>query len=261
VPFTLAHTAAALPFRRTPLIWSALIVGTMAPDFEYFLRMQAEGCYGHTLQGAFIFTLPLALLTLWLFHAIVKIPLVQLCPYELQKRLIPYCSEFRFGGLKRFALLVISILVGVFTHIVWDSFTHTNTVPYRTWPFLRQRVNVPLLRSFHIYKLLQHGSTILGICLLCVWIWAWWRSAAAVDLELNSNAAPKITLLVIGCVIALVGGLVRAALATSRPFDQIAVDRFIGLFVVTTIAVAWWELVVFGVWRLRCDGKFPLHTS
>jgi hypothetical protein len=233
----------------------------MAPDFEYFLRMQPDGRYGHTLQGAFILTLPLALLTLWLFHALVKVPLVHLFPHELRKRLIPYCVEFRFGGLKRFVLVVTSTLVGILTHIVWDSFTHTNSALYRAWPFLRQRVNVPLLRSFHVYKLLQHGSTILGVTILCVWMLAWWRSTVPVESELSSGEAPKITLLVVGCVIALVGGLIRAALASSRPFDQLAAERFIGFFVVTTIAVAWWELVVFGIWKLRRGGKFPQDAS
>ena len=175
--------------------------------------------------------------------------------------MIPYCVEFRFGGLKRLGLVVFSTVVGILTHIVWDSFTHTNSALYRAWPFLRQRVNVPLLRSFHVYKLLQHGSTILGVTILCVWMLAWWRSPAPVESELSSSDAPKITLLVVGCVIALGGGLIRAALATSRPFDQLAAERFIGCFVVTTIAVAWWELVVFGIWKLRRSGKIPLHAS
>jgi hypothetical protein len=37
VPFTLAHGAAALPFRRFHLVFSALLVGTFAPDFEYLV--------------------------------------------------------------------------------------------------------------------------------------------------------------------------------------------------------------------------------
>ncbi|MFY9676569.1 MAG: DUF4184 family protein [Terriglobales bacterium] len=72
MPFTPAHIAAAYPFRRTRFVWSALIVGTMAPDFEYFLRMALEARHGHSFPGVFLLTLPLALVTLWLFHKFVK---------------------------------------------------------------------------------------------------------------------------------------------------------------------------------------------
>ena len=39
MPFTLSHAAAALPFRRTRLIKSALVIGCFAPDFEYFIPL------------------------------------------------------------------------------------------------------------------------------------------------------------------------------------------------------------------------------
>jgi Domain of unknown function (DUF4184) len=67
VPFTLAHGAAALPFRRLHLVFSGLLVGAFAPDFEYFLRCSPDDGFGHTLLGTFVLTLPLALLVLWLF--------------------------------------------------------------------------------------------------------------------------------------------------------------------------------------------------
>ena len=87
MPFTPAHIAAVLPFRRTRMLWSALVVGAVAPDLEYFLRMSPQGRYGHTLAGLFVFTLPLGLLTLWLFHAFVKAPFVDLMPDSLARRL------------------------------------------------------------------------------------------------------------------------------------------------------------------------------
>jgi hypothetical protein len=79
VPFTLAHGAAALPFRRLHLVFSGLLVGTFAPDFEYFLRLSPDDGFGHTLLGTFVLTLPLALLVLWLFHTFVKLPVVRRC--------------------------------------------------------------------------------------------------------------------------------------------------------------------------------------
>ena len=73
MPFTLAHPAAALPFRKTRLVFSAVIVGSMAPDFEYFLRLAPQGRYFHSLPGLFLCTLPVAFAVLWLFHRSAKL--------------------------------------------------------------------------------------------------------------------------------------------------------------------------------------------
>jgi hypothetical protein len=142
VPFTLAHGAAALPFRRFHLVLSALLVGTLAPDFEYFLRLSPDDGFGRTLVGTFALTLPLALLVLWLFHTFVKRPVAGLLPDAIQRRLTNHVPEFTFRGPVRFALIVNSILLGIVTHLVWDSFTHANTWPYRHWPVLRRQFHV-----------------------------------------------------------------------------------------------------------------------
>ena len=39
MPFTLAHAAAALPLRRFKLVWSALVIGSFAPDFWLFMGL------------------------------------------------------------------------------------------------------------------------------------------------------------------------------------------------------------------------------
>src|SRR5208282_3822629 len=122
MPFTLAHPAAALPFRKTGLVISAVVVGSMAPDFEYFLRLSPQGRYFHSLPGLIIYTLPVALAVLWLFHRSVKFAVLRLLPNRIRMRLS--CTEFSFGNSRRFALLVLSVSVGALTHVIWDSFTH-----------------------------------------------------------------------------------------------------------------------------------------
>src|SRR5215467_12574272 len=42
VPFTFSHPAAVLPLARRGLVFSALVVGSMAPDFPYFVQMSAK---------------------------------------------------------------------------------------------------------------------------------------------------------------------------------------------------------------------------
>lgn len=51
MPFTLAHPAAVLPFWRSRLHFPALLLGSVAPDFGYFLAGRPVSGAGHTLWG------------------------------------------------------------------------------------------------------------------------------------------------------------------------------------------------------------------
>jgi uncharacterized protein DUF4184 len=253
VPFTLAHGAAALPFRRLRLVPSGLLVGTFAPDFEYFLRLAPDHGFGHTLLGTLVLTLPLALLVLWLFHAFVKLPLAGLLPDAIQRRLTNHLGEFRFGGASRFALIVGSILLGIATHLAWDSFTHSNTWLYYHWPILRQAVHVPFVGLIPLYRLLQHGSTLIGIGVLLAWLAVWYRTSKPSGRALSNIASPtrKLTIGAIVITIAIVGAIIRAAAEIGIPLSHPSEERFFGLLVVTAIALVWWQLVAYGIFASR----------
>jgi hypothetical protein len=257
VPFTLAHGAAALPFRRSRLIFSALLVGAFAPDFEYFLRLSPSGRFGHSLLGAFVLTLPLALLVLWLFHAFVKLPLARLLPDSIQRRLTNHLPEFPFGGLSRFALIVASILIGIITHLVWDSFTHPNTWPYRHWAFLGQPIQVPILGMIPFYKLLQHGSTIAGVAIFLTWLVLLYRASEPATQPLSNSASPapspakKIAFATVVTALAMAGAIIRAIAVVGVPHDHPSQRRFISVLVVAAIALIWWELVAYGLFSSK----------
>lgn len=259
VPFTLAHGAAALPFRRFHLVTSGLVVGTFAPDFEYFLRLAPDGGFSHTLPGTFVLTLPLALLVLWLFHAFVKLPVAGLLPNAIQQRLTDHLGEFRFFGAARFALVVGSILLGIATHLLWDSFTHPNTWPYRHWALLRQRLLLPVLGLTPVYKLLQHGSTVVGIAILAVWLMVRYRTSEPSGRVSANVPSPRRRMAIIGFVtaIALVGAVIRAVAVAGIPLGRAAEKRFAGLAIVTAIALVWWQLVAYGVFSSRTIPPAP----
>jgi hypothetical protein len=256
MPFTPAHVAAVLPFRRSRLIWSALVVGAMAPDFEYFLRMSPQDRYGHTLTGLFLFTLPLALLTLWFFHAYVKATFIELMPDGLERRLAPSAGEFRFGGASQFVLIIASLLVGIGTHLIWDSLTHGNTWTTRHWDALGHRVQVPSIGFVPLYKLLQQVSTVVGLAILAVWLVAWYRAGKDVALRSEGrmqDAWPlrKIVTLVAVTALALAGAIFRAVTAIWIPSNHSTLALFVGDLAVTMIALMWWQFLALGIWRSR----------
>jgi len=248
MPFTPAHAAAALPLRRARLILSALLVGTMAPDFEYFLRMAPGGGFGHTFAGSFLLSLPLALAVLWIFHALIKVPLVQLFPDAIRLRLGPQMGPFRFGGPGRFMLIVVSALVGIATHIAWDSFTHRHTWPYRHFHFLRQRLPVPVLGSVAVVKALQHVSTIAGLLLVAAWVFRWYRTTEPRRTARGTPLAASRRWLVAGsiAILATFGGVLRVAMIRDSHLHSTTWEIAIGDGVVTLISLAWWMLVAYG---------------
>ncbi len=154
----------------------ALIVGCFAPDFAYFFFLSPRGLGAHSLQGMFLYDLPLSLVALWLFYTFARQPLTMLLPKGLRARLNPAENSFSFWPAARLAIIVVSILVGTATHILWDSFTHPFYWPYRHLSFLRLPVYLPVEGNVHVYKVLQDASSLFGLALVAVWIWMWYRA-------------------------------------------------------------------------------------
>ncbi|GIZ07276.1 DUF4184 family protein [Flavobacterium sp. UMI-01] len=126
MPFTFSHPAVVLPFLDNKKISaSALIVGTVSPDLWYFFTMGLAGGISHTLLGVFVVDLPLSILTLFLFHLIVKKALLQNSPFFIQSR----TQQLQhFDWIKYFKMnyvtVILSIIFGALTHLGLDSLTH-----------------------------------------------------------------------------------------------------------------------------------------
>ena len=162
MPFTLAHPAVVIFSKNKNFNLLGLILGSMAPDFIYFLLFNPSSNLGHTLLGFIILNLPICFLLNYLILKFIKNPFIinlpsKICNYYTY--LINY--DFNFKSPKDIFVFTYSCIVGMLTHIIWDAFTH------KTGYFV---VNINLLKeSIHIlgyqvpfFKLLQHGSTLLG---------------------------------------------------------------------------------------------------
>ena len=264
MPFTPAHAAAALPFRRLGLVPSALVIGTLAPDFEYFLHPGPNGRYGHTLPGVFFLSLPLALLVLWMFHAFVKRPFVELLPDGLQRRLVTHLGEFRFGGPARFLLIVASAFLGIATHVLWDSFTHSNTWPYHHWAVLRQMMDLPFMGMIPTYRILQHGSSLAGSGIVAIWFWIWYGNSTPSNRAVSGSISRKRAVVALVAAVAILGGLLRAVMGAGAFSGAYSFRKFASQTAVTAIALAWWQLVAYGIffWRsANRDSSRPARRS
>lgn len=257
MPFTFAHAAAAFPLRRTRLVLSALIVGTFAPDLEFFLRFGTKSHFGHTLVGLFLFSLPVGLAVFWLFHAFVKEPLAALMPAKVRRRITAGAYPISLRQPLQFGLVLVSILVGEATHMLWDSFTHDRYWPYRHLPLLRESLAIPHFGSMHYYKLFQYASTVTGCLAVCIWFFHWLRTAPiqqhppgeqipAAHVRLARIAIP---------VVALIGALARAQFGAPLLPNRHRAETWLTEFIVTGIMLVWLQLMAWGFLCLHLTNR------
>jgi hypothetical protein len=175
MPFTLSHSAAVLPILRSKYFSATgLIIGTMAPDFEYFFRMNVQGIYGHTWLGILYFDIPVAFFLAFLFHLVVKRNLIDQLPVFFQARF----QEIRNSDFTKYIkthklIFVVSVVIGTATHIIWDGFTHEHQYFVKALPEIYQGRVVPLMGAkYPLWYALQMFSTAIGgIILLGYVLW------------------------------------------------------------------------------------------
>jgi hypothetical protein len=182
MPLTPAHAAAVIPLRRWKArFWlSPLIVGSMAPDFMYYIfPPQDLRHFGHTPLGLIAFCVPVGLAVLLAFHAFFKRPLVLLMPLALREKLWPLCGRYPILPLRRLLWICVLIYLGAVTHVLWDGVTHEDGWAVRDNPPMQEAILTVLGHEIHICRLLQYVSSVGGLGLLAWWSWRWYRTAPA----------------------------------------------------------------------------------
>jgi Domain of unknown function (DUF4184) len=166
---------------------SALVIGSMVPDAAYYLPMPEHfRRNSHTLLGTFSTSLPAGII-LWLIFYRLAPSAVFLLPAPHREAIAPQLKP-RLVSLPQAFGVAFGVLIGAWSHVLWDSFTHV-----RGW--IVQHVallQTPLLGTeLPAYKCLQYFSSVFGLCVLFyvynkwmeasefrMWIWRkpGWRS-------------------------------------------------------------------------------------
>jgi hypothetical protein len=176
MPWTFAHPAAVLPMRRFcphQLHFAALVIGSLMPDFGYHFGLFALATYAHTLAGSVLVCVPIGLALLMGFST-VRRPLWYLLPEPHRGALEPAVAQPWTFGIASVVRSSASIVLGAWSHIAWDSFTHRSGWSVGHLAALRGSVAMPWFGEVPLYELLQHLSTLVGIAVLvaayCSWL-------------------------------------------------------------------------------------------
>lgn len=175
MPFTPSHALVALPFIRTPLVPSAIAIGAMTPDLPLFLRgVGLDYAFTHSF-GNVIGTTVIAFALFLIWRIVLRPAVGELAPLAVARRVPDDWSDTGLraaraavgvgGGRLYPLLLAASLLLGVLSHIAWDLFTHEGRWGVELLPAL-DRSWGPLTG----YKWLQHGSSVIALVVIAVWV-------------------------------------------------------------------------------------------
>ena len=172
MPFTLSHAAAALPFMRRPLVPSALVIGTLAPDLPYYVYVWNMRDLTHRPLGVVTVDVVIGAVAFAVWHRLLKRPLAALAPRRLRERL-PVSAPFSR------VWVVPSLVIGAATHAAWDRFTHADAA--RAMPVLAESVG-----GMALYQGLQLGGSVVGLGVIAWRLARWARTAPVVESPVNA---------------------------------------------------------------------------
>ena len=218
MPFTLAHPAAVLPLRRLrPLRVTPLIIGAVAPDLPYYLPANLKGAIPETHELAHSCTVDLALglVTLALL-CLLRYPLTALL--SARARLLILQALAPYGRLRAWLWALPALVLGVWTHLLWDSFTH----PYGFMVHRVSALTAPVSvgpYSGPLFHVLQYLSSVFGLTCMVVWYLGLRAPPPPASDPEAARSAVVPLLALIGAAALLIGGVQATAHYTQQPGD------------------------------------------
>ena len=223
MPWTFSHPLAVVPLYRLGrerLNFAALVIGSLSPDFAYYVRQFPVARFAHTLPGTLTICVPTGLVVLAIFYALRR-PLCFILPQPHRSALMPLASGRPCWSLRNSGIAAGSMLVGAWTHTFWDSFTHHGAWAVERIPIL----SAPLIRiggtALPLSYLLQQLSTFGAGAALALIYFLWLRRQGAGPESARDSFPDRWRYL-------LLGALAVIAVAAAAPFALQMASRYEG---------------------------------
>jgi len=184
MPFTLAHPAAVLPFKRfcpRYLSFPALIAGSVSPDLSYFFGRLDLGPFAHHPLKGFLFGIPAGLVLLVAFY-LLRSPAVKMLPEQFREIFHPLLLHPVGTPLA----IVVSLMLGVATHIIWDNFTHNHSWMAHHFAFLRQPIFLFGNHTVRVVHVASYICSFLGVFWLSL-TYSHWRATEPARIQWRNS--------------------------------------------------------------------------
>ena len=165
MPFTLSHAVVAAPLHYVSgqrLPYAAIVIGSMAPDLHRLFTTNTSNAT-HEWQHIFNLTLWIGLAFCLLWYGLFR-PFIYRC-LGLQDPI--HLPNLKTALIFIFTLM-LGVVMGICTHLIWDGLTHDD---FRTFIFhdaLRQEITL-FSHSYPLHRILQLLSSALTLPFL-IWM-------------------------------------------------------------------------------------------
>jgi hypothetical protein len=208
---------------------------------------------GHGGLGLLLVTFPAAVLVFYAWHAWFKRPLLELLPAAHRGRLRPLAAQPLPRTFGAWALAVVSLLVGIVSHLAFDACTHRGGRVVQHVAWLRATVLDTPWYTVRVYDVLQAGSSIVMAAVLAWQYWRWFRRQAPAAplrefLDVREQARP---VAILGAC-AAAAALYHAWSAVPVIGDVDALRSFSGRFLVGAMTIFGVEVLL---WSLAVAGR------
>lgn len=172
MPFTISHAGFVLPLKGilSTQFLCGLMIGSIVPDFGYFVREFGVASFAHTVAGAFCVSLPVGLAVYLLLSSFFR-RIADALPK-------PHSSFLRSWGIDRIGTvqnllgIMVAILLGSFSHNFVDSFTHASGAAVAMFPVLTKDAFYLGGEPFHVFRILQYSGSVLGMAMILAAYWS-----------------------------------------------------------------------------------------
>lgn len=253
MPFTFAHPAVVIPLTKVlgrHDILSALVIGSISPDLEYIIPIPMVNYVSHSITGLFLFCMPMGLATYIVFHKFLKGPLLSLLPEFLFRKLGQTVREFNSLPPTSWITVFACLLLGAVTHLLWDAFTHSGAQGILMFPFLESTLFHIGTYPMYVYKLLQHGSTILGLIVIAWYIWSWFQRSEEdpISLPFTPSKMQKMVIAPAICTVPIVTGFFVGVNRIGKSDFLYEFQMLVGHAVFAALPTYAFALLLYGLW-------------
>lgn len=217
MPFTLAHPLAVVPLRRTGLPLDALAIGAMIPDLVLFTGLPVAYSTTHAPLGTVSVDLVLGAALLLLWRLLLRVPLMDAAPDWVRERLPALRTPDRsaLGRLRTVLLAAVALVIGAWTHITWDAFTHSHGWMVQRVPWLSS-----VIEGLPVHAWLQYLSSVVGLVgIAALAVLALGRGAARPVPRLHAHATLLVLVLPAVLAAGTAGTVLGASWGTMPPRD------------------------------------------
>lgn len=223
------------------------MIGSIVPDFPYFIREFGVASFAHTVTGALCVSVPVGLV-LYLTLSLCFRRITGVLPNPHSSFLATW--EIGQPSLRWNILAVaIAILAGALSHNFVDSFTHQSGAAVSMFPVLAKEAFSIHGESFHIFRILQYSGSALGMVLiLAAYGFALRRYCRAKGSKMWQDSRKWSALLALTGITTLIAAALNANFIPGQ-LDLYAFRVFVFKFLITWLPLVGVAFLCFALFR------------